>query len=291
MNRIVKVVSSMLAILIVAAGSFYAWAHLKTSAALEHRFDLSVQGMDQLVAAADRALGERIVRVRNGCVDCHGADLAGRVFLEDPAMGTYAGANLTPYALKSWTNDEIGRAIHLGIGRGGQALRFMPAFEFHALSKEDVAAVVAYLRTVPPVERPSLPVKIGPLARILFATGQLPALLSTFFLDTSKGFREKPAEAATADFGEYLAVSGCIGCHGQDFAGGPIPGAPPEWIAAADIRLGRTGWTQEVFLKAMQTGITPTTGEKMRFPMPTDLLMNMNETELRALYAYLVTLK
>lgn len=46
-----------------------------------------------------------------------------------------------------------------------------------------------------------------------------------------------------------------------------------------------------MFLKVMQTGITPTTGEKMRFPMPTDILKNMNETELRALYAYLVTLK
>jgi mono/diheme cytochrome c family protein len=291
MKKLLKGAAALVLLLLLAGGSFFGWASFRTNKDLHTIFPNRIEGMDSLVAVADIALGERIVQVRNGCIDCHGADLGGREFINDPAMGVYNSANLTPAGLQYWTNDEIAQAIHWGIGRDGRPLRFMPALEFNALSKQDLAAVIAYLRSLPPVERSRGPLEIGPLAKVLYATGNVPALLSTFVLDLNRDFNTKPVEEPSVAFGEYLAKSACIGCHNPQFSGGAIPGAPPEWAHARSIRLGgKDVWTEEQFIATMRTGISPTTGEEMKFPMPVAMVKNMNDVELRALYAYLSSL-
>jgi mono/diheme cytochrome c family protein len=291
MVKLLKWVGILAGLLVIAVGGLLTWAHFNVEKDRNRVFAEKVSGMDSLVAVADVALGERIVNVRNGCIDCHATDLAGRTFLSDPAMGSYHSANLTPYGLKEWTNDEIANAIHFGIGRDGKPLQFMPALEFNALSKQDLASVIAYLRQLPEVERDRQPITIGPLAKVLYSFDQIPALLSTYYLDLNKDFSTKPVEAPTKEFGSYLANSACIGCHNPQFSGGPIQGAPPEWAAAADIRFGTKGdWTEEKFMQCMLSGVSPTTGETMKFPMPVNIVKNMNETELKALWAYLSTL-
>jgi mono/diheme cytochrome c family protein len=60
----------------------------------------------------------------------------------DPAKG-----------LGAWTNQEIGRAITHGIARDGRNLRPPMAFGFYAgLRDADLADIVAYLRTLPPLQ-------------------------------------------------------------------------------------------------------------------------------------------
>lgn len=87
------------------------------------------------------------------CASCHGADLSG----SDTPIGA-AGAlayppNLTPdqdTGLGSWSDDQIARAITTGVDDEEQPLcNAMPRFT--TLSSDDVASVVAYLRSLPAV--------------------------------------------------------------------------------------------------------------------------------------------
>lgn len=84
----------------------------------------------------------------------------------------------------------------------------------------------------------------------------------------------------------------CIGCHGGELKGGPIPGAPPEWIPASDIGAGSvvSQWSQAQFSSAMREGRRPD-GSEIKFPMPIAMTSKMTDDELMAIGAYLRSLK
>ncbi|MBD5778960.1 c-type cytochrome [Pelagicoccus sp. NFK12] len=242
------------------------------------------------VSSADIALGHRIYAVRAGCIDCHGEDASGVLIMENGPMGKIHGANLTPYNLKDWSDEEIATAIRYGIHKSGRSLRFMPSFDYTAMSKGDIAALVAYLRTLDSVEKPLQENSYGPIARMLSSFGKMPVMFPAAIIDPAAGFAEKPKEGPTAEFGRYLASS-CVGCHGEDMAGGPIPGGDPSWPEAGNSRLGSNPiWTKESFAHMISTGISPTTGQAIRAPMPVALLKQFNEDEVTALWEYLKTL-
>lgn len=243
------------------------------------------------VVKADIELGKRLYTVRAGCIDCHGADLSGAVIMENPAMGNVHGANITPYKLKDWTDEDIANAVRYGIHKEGRSLRFMPSFDYEGISKGDLAALIAYVRSVPAVEKENHQNTFGPIAHVMSVAGQMPIMFPAHAIDHSKGFSEKPAEEPTFEFGKYLAHS-CVGCHRADYSGGKIPGGDPSWPPAADIRLGNfAAYTEESFKEMILTGKSPVTGAMLRPPMPIHLLKQLNETETKALWAYLSTLK
>lgn len=242
------------------------------------------------VTAADIDLGKRIFTVRNGCIDCHGENLAGAKIMDDPAMGSIYGANITPFNLNSWTDDEIARAIRYGVHKTGRSLRFMPSFDFEGLSKEDIASVIKYIRSSPPIEQPSHNNTFGPVAKILTVLGQMPVMFSALIIDQNKGFAEKPAEGPTPEFGKYL-VNSCVGCHGKELKGGKIPGGDPSWPAASNIRFGSsTGMSEEKFEEIITTGVSKDTKNRIRMPMPIGALQAMNPTERKSIWLYLSSL-
>lgn len=250
-----------------------------------------LSALKEEMARADIKMGERIYRVRAGCVDCHGENLSGAKVMDDPAMGRIYGANITPFNLKSWSDEEIAGAIRYGIHKEGRSLRFMPSFDYVGLSLSDVAALVQFLRSVPEVKEPSHVNTFGPMAKVLSTFGQMPVMFPALVIDQSKGFSSKPAEEATVEFGRYLANS-CTGCHGAEFKGGKIPGGDPAWPPAADIRLGaQAQWTEEAFKEMIQSGISPVTKAPLRPPMPVHLLKQMNVVEVRALWLFLKTVR
>ncbi len=243
------------------------------------------------VKAADPLLGERIYAVRAGCIDCHGADLSGTVVMENGAMGVIHGANITPFNLGDWSDEDIARAIRYGLRRDGHSLRFMPSFDFAALSKSDTAALIAYLRSVPAVPRPSHANTFGPIARTLSVLGKMPVMFPAHVVDPTQGFAAKPEEGPTFAFGRYLAAA-CSGCHGEEYRGGPIPGGDPAWPPASAIRLGAEPvWTRDSFTTMINTGVSPVSGQALRPPMPVHLLKQFNDDEVTALWEYLKTLQ
>lgn len=258
--------------------------HQLTSQELTHP-EFQIQ---EEVAKADVELGRRIFHVRSGCVDCHGHDLTGKAVVEDPAMGSIHGTNLTK--LKDWTDEEIARAIRYGIGRDRRTLVGMPATDFERMSKGDVAAVIAYLRSEAEVDKPAHQNRVGPLAKLLAVMGQLPIALPAYAVDRENGFFDKPEEGPTHEFGRYLANS-CTGCHGPELRGGKIPGGDPSWPPASNLRLGANpSYNEESFRRMITEGVSPATGAPLRMPMPVGLLKQMNEMEIKALWLYLSSL-
>ncbi|MEI8025669.1 MAG: c-type cytochrome [Pseudomonadota bacterium] len=288
----IKVIGSIVVIAVVAAGSLLLWAGNQVEAKLAEPQTYAQLTATELEGAppADIELGKHIVNSRNGCVECHGSDLAGKTFINDPAIGVLSGTNLTPSAMGSKSDVEIIQSLRFGVKGDLKPLVFMPSHEFQHLSLHDMQSIVAYLRSLPSVEKANQPIKLGPLAKILFATGKVPSYIpaASGLIRREHGFTEKPEEAATPEYGAYLIKAGCAGCHGQELKGGPIPGAPPEWLPAANIAADSTAakWTKEQFVTAMREGKRPD-GSVISPPMPIPLTSQLKDVELEAMWAYI----
>lgn len=285
--KVIKGLIIVVAILLAGAGGAYVWAGNVVGEYQKKSYLVPPVNLEAFKDSVDLSLGERIATVRNGCVDCHGQDLGGNTVINDPAMGRIDAPNITPAKLSTWTDAEIARAIRHGIGKRHQALFLMPATEFISLSGGDLASLVAYLRTVPSVDRENGPIELGPLAKMLIAAGKLPTAYTADIIDHSQPFTNKPAEEPTAEFGKYLA-NACTGCHNPQFTGGPIPGGAPDWPPAADLTK-LDSWSAEDFYKLMRTGVNPQ-GATMRPPFPIALTSHMSDLELQALWEFFAKL-
>lgn len=242
------------------------------------------------VKTADLALGERLYRVRSACIECHGESLDGVKIMENGAMGSIYGANISPFKLHRWTDEEIATAIRYGIHKDGYSLKFMPSFDFAHLSKSDVASLIKYLRSRLPVSHESHINTFGPMAKVLAVLGQMPVMFPARQINLTLGFGVKPPEGPTQEFGSYLAKD-CSGCHGEDYKGGKIPGGDPSWPPAANIRLGADAfWTEAKFREVIRTGVSPKSGKRVQSPMPVEVLKRLDETEIKALWLYLSSL-
>ncbi len=284
-----KIIVSLLAGLLIVLILFSAFVFYRFQSLENHDFseELRTFSITEEVEKADRKLGQRIYAVRNGCIDCHGEDLAGVLVMDDPAMGTIYGANITPFNLKKWSDEEIAQAIRYGVHPTGRSLKFMPSFDYEALSKSDTAALIAYIRSVESVSKPSHENHFGPIARVLASLNKMPVMFPAHHIDLKKDFANKPEEAASLEFGEYLAKT-CVGCHGSEYRGGAIPGGDPSWPKATNIRFGaQPEWTEEKFYQMMETGVSPLTGKNIRPPMPVNLLKQFSDMEKKALWLYL----
>lgn len=287
MKLVAKILGTAAGLLLIAAVTVYIVFESKS----RKLYAIPPVNIHEDVMKADVELGKRIFVVRAGCAECHGENLAGVKVIDDPMIGRVFGANITPYKLKDWTDDQIAVAIRYGVGRDGRTLRGMPSMDSAGLSRSDTAAMIAYMRSVPAVETQHEANRFGPVAKIMAVLGKMPIVFPAEVIDQTKGFEEKPAEGPTHAFGKYLANS-CTGCHGEMFTGGPIPGGDPSWPPAANIRLGQNSvWTEESFKKMLNSGISPVSQKELRPPMPVALLKQFNETESQALWLYLSSLQ
>jgi cytochrome c553 len=242
------------------------------------------------------ARGRHIATTR-GCADCHAQDFGGTTFIDDPMMGRLTGSNLTSGnggVGSGYTDADWVRALRHGIGPTGKPLAFMPSEEYTHLGDDDLGALIAYLKQLPPVDRKTPEPAPGPMARLLtlMAGGGLPTLAAeTIDHEAARSRAAAPPARPTAAYGEYLAPS-CTGCHGTDFAGGPIPGAPPAWPKAANLTPhpedGLGAWSKADFVRALRKQRRPD-GTQVDSVMPA-AMGKMTDTELAALWNYLQTL-
>lgn len=286
MKILLKIIGISVLLFILIAGVIVISFNVKLSS-IHQRPSVSIR---EEVIKADIEIGKRLYFVRSGCVDCHDTNLSGKLVLDNPAMGKISGANITPFKLKDWSDDDIAIAIRYGIHKSGRSLNFMPSFDYEGLSKQDIAALVAFLRSVPEVNQENSKNTFGPIAKMLSVFGKMPVMFPAEFIDSKKGFAAKPEEGPTIEFGKYLSNS-CIGCHGTELKGGPIPGGDPAWPPAANIRLGSNSkWTEQAFYQMIKTGKSNITGQDLRPPMPIALLKQMNDMEIKAIWLYLSSL-
>lgn len=279
---IFRLAASAVVLVLVAAGAVYA----VTASRMAADFEVPAHAIAVSMDSATLARGKHLASIK-GCVECHGAGLGGNIVLDEPAIGRMSGPNLTLGGRGRQLSDEDWeRAVRHGVRRDGKPLLYMPAQEFTTLSDEDLAAIVAYARTLEPVSKVMPPSKAGPLIRVLHIAGQVQ--LPAEEIEHKNGHMATIAAEPTVTYGKYLAA-GCTGCHGNGFSGGPIPGTPPEWKPAANLTPAGIGhYTQADFTRVLRTGMRPS-GVPVDSTMPWKLTKEMTDTEVAALYAYLRT--
>jgi mono/diheme cytochrome c family protein len=167
-------------------------------------------------------------------------------------------------------------------------LLVMPADDYAPMSDADVGALIAYIRSLPPVDSQLPPSQIRPLGQILLGAGLLPSFPAELIDHQAK--REAVPPGVTAEYGRYLAMTGgCTGCHGPGLSGGPIPGVPPDFPPARNITpTGIGNWTDADFFRALREGKRPD-GSAIDTFMPWMATRQMTDDEIKALLTYLRT--
>ena len=274
---------------VVSALALVAAAIVVVYAASAWRMRARIQVAEHpLVVTADSltlARGRHLVATR-GCAACHGADFGGRVLLRNPLIGTFTAPNITSAGAGAALSDaDWERAVRHGGGRDGRPLVLMPAQELAGLADDDLAAIVAYLRTVPPTARTVTRSVPGPIARLMLVTGKM-TLLPSERVDHAAPHPRTMSPAPTPTYGAYLAA-GCVSCHGERLVGGRIPGAPPSYPPATNLTpVGLGHWSEQDFRRAMREGRRPD-GSRIRPPMPFGVTRELTDVEIAALWRYL----
>jgi mono/diheme cytochrome c family protein len=252
----------------------------------------ALAGVDLNAIALERAIarGKRYMESRAGCTECHGADLGGKVILDNPVMGTWIAPNITRGGLtKNYKPEDWVKILRHGL-RPDNTAGTMPSLDFAYFSDQELSDLAAYIRSVPPVERVMPPTVLGPVFSLLIVKGDIP--VSAEVIDhTAKRAKYPPSIAATPELGEHLAHT-CRGCHGPSLAGGPIQGGDPKWPPARNLTFDETGlakWTRMDFLQAMREGKRPD-GSAIDPVMPIQYTKNLKDEEIDALYIYLQTI-
>lgn len=240
--------------------------------------------------AVDRG---RYLFASRGCVDCHGADGAGRTFLDQPDGLKVAGPNITPgpgsavagYRMLDWL-----RTLRHGVKPDGRPVLIMPSEDYNRLTDDDLVAVVAYVRQLPPQPGGAAVVNLPLPVRVLYGFGMIPDAASK--IDHTLPPPSPVPEGVTPEHGAYVAGM-CIGCHGARLTGGKVPGGPPDWPAAADLTGGDAGamarYPDAAALLAMfRSGHRPD-GTPVKV-MPFESLREMKEADVQALHLYLRSL-
>jgi mono/diheme cytochrome c family protein len=228
-----------------------------------------------------------------GCVDCHGANGAGRTFVEEAGL-KIKGPNISPgpgnvvagYQPQDWV-----RAIRHGVAPSGRPLMVMPSEDYNRFTDDDLAALVAYVRSLPPAPGTAAEVVLPLPARVLYGFGAIPDAASR--IDHGLPPQQPVAEGVTLQHGAYVANM-CIGCHGEKLTGGRIPGGPPDWPPAPNLTPGDGSIMPayadaDALLRLFRTG-KRADGSDVQV-MPFGSLRNMSDTDVRALHLYLKSLR
>lgn len=193
----------------------------------------------------------------------------------------------------TWTDEQLARAIRDGIGHDGRVLfPIMPYMHFRALPDDDLASVIAYLRSIRPVRntpgKTELPPPVKAALQAPPAAGSVPP----------------PDLSTPAKRGAFLVgIANCSDCHtpigpdmkpqaGMDFAGGYVLKGPWGEVAAANITPDSSGisyYTEALFVQAMRTGHVQ--ARKLNDVMLWGYFRKMTDEDLKAIYAHLRALK
>jgi mono/diheme cytochrome c family protein len=287
--RALRVLFRLLVGLAFLAAVLAGFVYWRSAAVLDRRFAVALPPAAAPAAVPDLANGRHLAATR-GCFGCHGPDLGGAVVIDSGAMGLISGPNLTRGQgglPPTFSAADFERAIRHGVAPVGRGLFLMPSRDYSHLTVDDMTDLVAYLESVPPVDRAGAPLRLGPVSRALLATGKM--RLAAAEIDHAALQPDVVARAITPAYGRYVAAS-CTGCHGERFSGGKIAAGPPSWPPAANLTPAGdlAKWTEADFIATLRTGKKPD-GTALNPVMPRNFGL-MDNTELKAVWSYLQTL-
>ncbi len=266
------------------------------------------------------ARGAYLAQHVTGCVGCHAerdfSKYAGPVIPESFGKGgedfgtpgspieVLVSRNITPAGIGAWTDGEVIRAVTSGVSRDGEPLfPIMPYHRYARMAREDIEAIVAYVRTLKPVD-------YTPPARQL----GFPLSLIVRTMPAHGQFRPRPPVSDRVAYGEYMINAAVCGdCHTpMDEQGAPIPGR--EYAGGFELALPGGGvvrsanltpdadtglgtWSEQQFIDKFKAfdgaeHRTLTAAERRENTwMPWYSYAGMTREDLGAIYTYLRTLK
>lgn len=252
-------------------------------------------------AQSELERGAYLVNAVAACGNCHsplgpegpvaGHELSGRFVIKVPEFEAWA-PNITPAAIGDWTDANITRLLREGVRPDGRVIGPpMPIELYRGLSDRDLAAIIAYLRSVPAVEN-----------TVPRSTYAIP--LPESYGPPVTSVAEVP-EGETVEYGAYLAgpVAHCIECHtpmveghfdfaNQMGAGGRVFDGPWGVTVSANLTPDPDGlarWTDDEVIAMIRTGRRPD-GSAMAPPMGYAFYAGMSDRDARAIVAFLRSL-
>ncbi len=304
LGKVLLIIFLVLIVLLVSAISFtIGWRPFigpRSRALTDRKFDSTPARLERGQLLAHTA----------GCLFCHsphefkpheaayipGREGSGEVLPFDGLPGKVVAPNLTPdreTGAGTWTDDQFARAIREGIGHDGRALfPMMPYQGLRHMSDEDLASIIVYLRSLPPVRNPLPKTELIFPVKYLIRTVPQPLTESV----------PEPDRSDQVKWGQYLVTrSGCNDCHtptdrGQaipnmKLAGGFLDSGPWGAAAAANITPDPSGisyYDQATFTQALRTGYVK--ARPLSPAMPFDEYKYLGDDELKAMFTYLHTI-
>ncbi|MEC5384775.1 cytochrome c [Uliginosibacterium sp. H3] len=257
---------------------------------MARRLDIAARPVALRDDAASIERGRYLYESR-ACTDCHALNGGGRTVIDDGKGMRVAGPNISPgpgNVVAHYKPEDWERSIRHGVKPDGRPALIMPSEDYNRLTDDDLAALVAYLRHMPPASGGGAVLELPVPVRALYGLGVIKDAAEK--IDHSLLPQQPVVEGVNLAHGEYVANM-CKGCHGDGFSGGKIPGAPPDWPAAANITpeegSAMTHYADaEQFLAMFRSGKRPD-GTAISMVMPFEALAKASDTDVRALYLYL----
>jgi mono/diheme cytochrome c family protein len=285
------VLGSLVGLLVLAFIVLYVIGSVKWNK-MHGQYDVPVETVSIPADQDSITRGEHIATIRM-CRHCHLDDLGGQT-AGAPILVTLSVPNLTSGAGgvgATNTDEDWVRAIRHGVGHDGRGLALMPSSVFYYLNDEDLGALIAYLKSLPPVDNELPLTDLGPLGRVMLTLGQLPPEINPNVLVIDHdGPRPLASDTGvTVEYGKYLATT-CTLCHGTNLNGQTVREGPNVYVALNLTRGGEMkGWSEAQFITTMRTGVTPS-GHKLTAFMPWKYFGQMTDDELKAVWLYLQSL-
>ena len=226
------------------------------------------------VGPASVAHGAQLARLY-GCQDCHGTELRGRLYVDEPGIASLWAPNLTLKAA-TYSDADFARAIRAGIDPKGRALITMPSVAYSRLSDAETGDLIAYIRSLKPGGEVRPLSNVGWIGRLGLITND---------------YRTAPVEVANAsahplpNLGAHYAAGAnlaraCVECHGADLSGDRGVGTP-------NLNVVRD-YTEPQFEKLLQTGRSNTGHELDLMSATARRRFNgLSSADMASLYAYL----
>ena len=296
MKRWVKWTLGALAALVVAAAAAAVVGTQLAERKSQRQVRLNLQPVTwaTAVAAPDAAAlgrGKYLFNSR-GCAECHGSNGAGREFINDGKGLRVAAPNISPgegSVVARYTPEDWERTVRHGVKPDGRPVFIMPSEDYNRLTDDDLAAVVAYAKSLPPAKGSAAGVELPLPVRLMYGYDAIQDAAQK--IDHSLPPSRPVPAAVNAEHGAYVANM-CIGCHGPGLSGGKIPGTPPDWAPAANLTPGAGSALARYpdagqFVAMLRSGKRPD-GTAITV-MPFESLRELNDVDARAVYAYLKT--
>ena len=280
------VLGSLIGLILIAGGALF----LMGNAGLNKTYDFPPSDITLPTDEASLEFGKHRTEVL--CAGCHGSDLGGvENWFNAAPLGTIDAANLTSgeggFGREATSVEDYVRAIRHGIDPEGKPI-FMPAVvSTEYLSDEDLAAIISYVQSVPPVDHITNGQNFTPLAKIMLAAGMLGQLPVESVSHATQV--DAPAKGVNLEYGKYMVdTNDCRICHGPKLNGGPFPDPTIQKISPNLTPGGEVAfWSEDEFINTIRTGVTPSGHELDNDFMAWKNYRNMTDDELKAIFMYL----